>query len=123
VSIFDKASSVGHVFQRCDGEGTTTLLSFSRISTSQNSAGEIIASFTGSVGATLLGDLQPIPRDEYVRLQGGTIAEADFLFLVEGNPDVNVGDRATISATRVEAIEVDRWGKHHAEIFLRYMGR
>ena len=123
MSIFNKGSSVGHVFQRCDGEGTTALLSFSRISTSQNSAGEIIASFTGSVGSTLLGDLQPVPRDDYVRLHGGTMSEADFIFIVEGNPDILVGDRATISSTRVEAIEVDRWGTHHAEIFLRQMGR
>jgi hypothetical protein len=86
----------------------------------QNSAGEVEMSYA-SIGI-FAGDLQP-QGGNYLRLIHGTVQQVDYLFFVMGNPDLRVGDRATISSARVEIVNTQQFGFEHCEVSLKHMGR
>lgn len=116
------------IFAPSTCDGTTTLaITFQRAAhllegreITVNSAGETVLSFV-EVG-TVTGDLQPVGGN-YVRMIQGTVVQIDAMFYVMGNPDVQVGDRCTISAMQMECINAQHYGQESAEISLHHVGR
>ena len=110
----------------CDG-GTTITVSFVRAAhlvegraITVNSAGETVLSFI-DVGA-VTGTWDP-QRGNYVRMVQGTVVQIDAILYVMGNPDVEVGDRCTVSGAHLECINRQQYGGEHAEISLHHVGR
>ena len=95
-------------------------LAFQRAAREQNSAGELMLSFA-AVG-TFLGELQPFGGN-YVRMIHGTVVQIDAVFIVMGNPDMQVGDRCTVSNAQMEIVSTQVYGTEQCEASLRQIGR
>ena len=85
-----------------------------------NSAGETVLSFV-ETGA-FVGELQPYGGN-YVRMLQGVVVQIDAIFYIMGNPDVQVGDRCTLSGAQMEAISTQQYGLEHSEVSLHHIGR
>lgn len=105
------------------GAGLTTIveLTFDRYSASFDSTfRETSLSHVASFAIT--GDLQPAAMQQlYTRSEFGTLAETAYIFDVNGNPDIRVGDRTFVSSTALEVSDVGRYGTLKAEIQLRWL--
>jgi hypothetical protein len=104
-----------------EADGSIKTLTFDRYSAGFNTQfRETRLSWVASFSVT--GNLQPA---EFLRLfrrsEYGQLAETAFIFDVNGNPDIRVGDRTQVSATVVEVVNVDRYGTMHAECHLRWL--
>lgn len=108
------------LFAAQDGLSDVVTLAFQRATRDQTAAGELVLSFA-DVG-TFLGELQPVPTGT-ARLIHGIVHEVAYRFFVDGNPDVQDGDRCTISAAQLEIVTTSRYGVEHAEIELKHMAR
>jgi hypothetical protein len=101
---------------QCTGASTT--VTFLRASASQNSAGEILLSYSSAVSLGV--ELQP-EGGGYPRFLQGTVTEVNFTAYAYGGPDVRVGDRAVISGANVEVINVQYYPDAQTELALRWV--
>jgi hypothetical protein len=69
-----------------------------------------------------LGELQPYGGG-YVRMIHGTVVQIDAMFYVAGNPDVQTGDRCTVSNAQMEIVSTQQYGQEHCEVSLKHVGR
>ena len=118
-SLFDVRAPCPLFAPACGGSDWQTL-AFQRSTKEQNSAGELMLSFA-TVG-TFLGELQPFGGN-YIRMIHGTVVQIDAVFIVMGNPDMQVGDRCTVSNAQMEIVSTQVYGTEHAEISLKHIGR
>lgn len=108
------------LFAPQDGMSDWQTIAFQRATRTQTSAGEIILSYA-TVG-NFLGELQPQPAGT-TRVIHGIVLEVAYKFFVQGTPDIQELDRATIGGDQVEAVTAAQWGQEHMEVDLRYMAR
>lgn len=110
--------------QFCEGiffcEDATEFLdmTFYRATVSSDNIGQPILSFASHL--VVRGSLQP-EADGYPRYMQGTLEEANYRFIVLGNPAVLVGDRTQFASQALEAMAVDHWGNFQTEIKLVYV--
>ena len=115
------------IFAPAVGQGDVISLVFQRAAhilegraITVNSAGETVLSFVKM--GEFIGELQP-QGGNYVRMLQGVVVQVDALFFVMGNPDVQVGDRCTLSGVQMEAISTQQYGLEHSEVSLHHIGR
>ena len=91
---------------------------FQRATRDQNSAGELVLSFTDALSVT--GELIPAVG-AILRATYGTVNQVDATLYLEGNVDVRVADRVTVSATLIEVVNVRHYGVDATEAWLKYV--
>jgi hypothetical protein len=121
MSVFGPSDAPCGVFSPslCGG-GTQAQLTFVRSTSTQNSAGEILLSFS-TVGTWSL-DLQPQPAG-IQRLVHGIVKEVEYLAFIPGNPDIRELDRCYVCGSQMEVTQAAHYGFEHVEISLTHIGR
>src|ERR1700675_1163952 len=108
------------LFASPEGLSDWQTLSFQRSTKEQNSAGELLLSFS-AVGS-VLGELQPQPAG-VTRVIHGVVLEVAYRFFVQGVPDIRELDRTTIDGAQLEVVTAAQWGQEHMEIDLKHLAR
>jgi len=99
--------------------GIKQTLQFLSDTITQDSAGQVRLAYANTVEIT--GELVGAGGGGYPRDVHGTIDSYDYDFIVMGNPDVKVGNRAFISAMESEIVTIDRYGTVQAEIKIKFV--
>lgn len=120
MSVFRADDAPCGVFGAIDGAGLNQRIVFARAIATQNSAGEVLLSFS-TIGSWV-AELQPLPAG-IQRLVHGIVKEIAYRAFLAGNADIRELDRCYISGAQLEVTQAAHYGYEHMEIDLVHLGR